>query len=306
MHVSHELTIAIVTKNRLSKLARCLKSIGRQTIMPKEIIIVDNDINKSAHIVAQNLSKILPIRYISEKRWGVPFARNNALFASKTKYIGFVDDDCILDEGWVENAIGIFKKNKDVAYICGKTNLFNRKNIFAVAQYTYDQYWYAKKIKINNRTSPGNFDTKNVIIDRIAILAKGLKFDTRCKIGAFDSADFDFGLQLDNKGVNGIYSNKVRLAHEETDNFSRYVRRAYYRGKIAKYISKKWKLDDKHTNLAKACMPVWILLKTVRFPIYLVKYTSSLKFPIYFKILVTICIIIYEASYMKGYLDPKT
>ena len=256
-----ELTIAIITKNRPAKLDRCLESICQQNLLPKSVLMIDNDPRRTSYPVFKKYSKKLPLHYFHEKKSGVPYCRNKALSKTETRYLGFVDDDCVLDNKWTKSAIDAFQKNKDITYVCGKTNLYNNKNIFAIAQYSHDSYWYVKKVRKYKQTVAANFDTKNVVLDMKAIRNNSLKFDPKCGIGNFDSADFDFGLQLNHLKLRGIYSDKLQLAHEETSTFKRYVMRAYYRGKIAGYINIKWKLDDKFVKFPEKNIFIWVLPK---------------------------------------------
>lgn len=299
------LTVAIVTKERPFKLIRCLESLSKQTLVPR-VLIIDNDVKKSAYWVFKDYRKRLPLRYYLEKKSGVPYARNRALVLSDTRYLGYVDDDCILNEKWVEFALGALKRNRGIAYVCGKTKPNKSKNILAIAQHTRDSYWYLKKLKRNNQTLAEHFDTKNVVIDRNLVLTKKMKFDYRCSIGPFDSADFDFGLQLDHKSLRGIYFDKMRLTHEETLTLQRYVRRAFFRGKIAGYINKKWKLNNETVDLSEGNILIWLLKTLKKFPADFIRYTCNLKLPVLYKILVVLAIRIYEGAYLRGYISFKS
>lgn len=300
-----ELTLAIVTKKRPLKLERCLDSVCKQSLKPDQVLIVDNDTKKSAYPVFEKYKKRLPVQYVLEKKQGVPSARNLSLLKSKSKYLGFVDDDCILNKKWVESATKTIKLAKDTTYICGKTSLYNNNNIFALAQYSRDSYWYLKKIVGKNKTTAGNFDTKNVILNRKRILNKHLRFDPKCSAGIFDSADFDFGLQLDYNKLNGIYSDKMTLTHEETSNFKRYIFRAYNRGKIAGYINKKWELNDEMIDKSEKNIFIWLLKSIKKFPTDFRWYTKNLNVSIHYKIFVTVLTRIYERAYLMGYLQYK-
>ena len=298
------LTIAIVTKGRPLKLARCLDSVCNQTLVPEEVLIVDNDVKRSAYRVYKKYIKKLPLRYIIERR-NVPAARNKALEISKTRYLGFVDDDCILDANWVKFAINKLKSSKRLVYACGKTNPYSNYNILAIAQHTRDSYWYLKKLRRGNQTLPEHFDTKNVILDRNLVLAKNLKFDSKCSIGPFDSADFDFGLQLTQHSLRGIYLDKMQLMHEETSSFQRYIQRAFFRGKIASYINNKWGLGNKLVDLSEDNILIWLLKTAKRFPTDFIRFTNNLRIPILYKILVVFAIRAYEGAYLKGYISYK-
>lgn len=200
----------------------------------------------------------------------------------------------------------MIKGSKKLAYVCGKTLLYNKESIVALSQYLRDTYWYSKKIRGTNQTTAENFDTKNIILNRKLIVNLKLKFDFKCGMHGFDSADFDFGLQLSHKFLNGIYCKEMQLFHEETSSLNRYIKRGYYRGNIAGYINKKWKFDYKLVDPTEKNIFRWVIRTIRKMPTNMKRYTQALKVPIYYKILTVILINAYERVYLDGFLDFKS
>lgn len=299
------LTIAIVTKKRPDKLRRCLESVVQQTTPPDWVLIIDNDPAMSAKKTCTEFINALPIQYLLDKRPGVSNARNTALTLSNTKYLGFVDDDCILDKKWVENCLNIVRRKRNICYVCGKTKLYNTKNLCAIAQQVHDSYWLTKKINSKNELLSGGIDTKNLILFRHEIVARKLRFDSKCSIKNFDSADLDFGLQLTQQHLKGIYSSNLIVYHEETSKFNRYVMRGYYRGKIAAYVNQKWNLRNSLANIPDSSILRWAFRKVKNLPKDLKLYTSKMKLPLIYKIMIGLTIALYEGAYIKGYRDFK-
>jgi len=295
------LTIAIVTKNRPSKLERCLESIRKQTVFPKKILIIDNDKEKSAYFVIKKF-KNLNLKYFLEKNPGVPNARNRALKECKTSYLGFVDDDCVLDKRWVENVVNMLSESKQITYVVGDTKLYNKSNLFALAQHCRDNYWKLKTLKNGNETTRFHFDTKNVVFRIDDIKSNGIKFDPKCSMGEFDSGDFDFGLNLTSKSLKGLYLNNMILFHEETSSMVRFIKRAYYRGKISAYISKKWGLGDILVNTSAKNLKWWIFDIFNNFLKEKVNYTKNLYITNLKKMIITTLIKIHDRAYLQGYL----
>jgi len=298
-----QLTIAIVTKKRPSRLARCLESICRQSVFPTVVFIIDNDSKKSAYPIFKKFKKKLNIKYFSEKRPGVPSARNTALKKAKTRFLGFVDDDCILDKRWVELATKELFSRKGLTYVVGNTQLYNNQNIVALAQHLRDTYWRLKSLKKDNQTMEYHFDTKNVVLKRSIILSNKVSFDTKCSIGRYDSADFDMGLQLTRKSLKGIYLKKMQLFHEDNVSLKMYIKRAYYRGRLAGYISRKWKLGHKLVDLSARNLKWWIFDTLNNFSKEKIMYTKGRNLSGLEKILITILIRIHDRAYLQGYLS---
>ena len=160
-----QLTIAIVTKKRPSRLDRCLESIYKQSILPETVLVIDNDSKKSAYPIFKKFKKKLNIKYILEKRPGVPSARNTALKDAKTRFLGFVDDDCILIENWVSIVVSSFNSKPKADFLIGNTELYNSKNLIALAQHTRDTYWRKKLLLRNSLVTEHHFDTKNAALN---------------------------------------------------------------------------------------------------------------------------------------------
>ena len=300
--MKNKISIAIVTKNRPVKLRRCLESILKQSMLPDVVIIVDNDTKKSAKKVAFSFRKNLNLVYMVEPKPGVAQARNRVLVTCKTFYLGFVDDDCVLDKKWVETGLNTMKARKKATFVLGKSLIFNAKNIVALAQYYHQSYWFMQKLKENkNKTSPFNFDTKNLIIKISNLRKKNLKFDSDFSIKGADSSDTDLGFQLEKKGLVGVYEHKMIVLHEELENPILYLKKAYLRGKLALMLTSKWKLKGEFVDLKLIKWTKYV--KSIRFwkkEFHLLTRTHSED--ILSKILAFVLIKMSERVYLKGYV----
>jgi glycosyltransferase involved in cell wall biosynthesis len=306
--MKNKISIAIITKKREEDLEKCLDSICKQTQSNYEILLIDNDEKLSAKkVIKKNKYSKMKILY-QYCKGTVPRCRNFAMEIAQTKYLCFVDDDCILKKNWLEEGQ---KKlvDKEIAYVMGKTLLLNPQNIFALSQYVNDNFWRNYTIQVCNSVNTSVnayknlqiFDTKNVIVNLSLMKKFNLKFDEHCQKDAFDNADFDFNFQLNQNNLKGIYCKKMLLSHRETNNFKRYVDRAYYRGYLAKYLNTKWNLSNQLADLRtnKFFPFLWKSIKeTLEDP---KKYSKYMTASFYKNILVTIVIKIFEFYYIRGY-----
>jgi len=111
MHV----TIGIITCGRPEGLALLLESIGAQRFegdAPQiEILVVDNDPEENARDTCARLATTLPfaLRYETESRGGIPWARNAVIDAAApdTDAIAYVDDDETVDPGWLAELLSV-------------------------------------------------------------------------------------------------------------------------------------------------------------------------------------------------------
>lgn len=292
--MKNEISIAIITKNRKKELINCLNSILHQTRKPKIIMIVDNDSNQSAKkTIAHKRYKTLKIAYYS-LLGSVPRCRNFAIKQTKTKYLGFTDDDCILNENWVKNGIEAIDKN-NFDFGLGKTLLLNSKNIFALAQHSRDDYWKNQNSQI--------FDTKNVILNLLSIRKRKMQFDEKCQREIYDSADFDFDFALKKNNLKGVFCKNMIAHHQETNNLLRFLRRAYFRGYLAKYLDRKWRLQDQLVDLSTHNPIIWLLKLIKNYRLDYFKYTKNMTgTSVFTKILAVLVIKIFELFYVAGYV----
>ena len=108
-------TIIIPTKNRLKMLQRAVESISKQSVLPSEIIIIDDfsDI-KIEKKFFNNLKNINVLIINNEKSYGGAYSRNIGINKARSKYITFLDDDDAFAENYLEeiaNKINILSLN---------------------------------------------------------------------------------------------------------------------------------------------------------------------------------------------------
>ncbi len=97
-----DLTVAVCTRDRPRLLESCLASILRLRDADScwfEVLVTDN---APSNDDTRDLVRTLPdVKYFREPRPGLDFARNRAVQEVTTDTIAFVDDDAIVDRGWV-------------------------------------------------------------------------------------------------------------------------------------------------------------------------------------------------------------
>lgn len=85
-----ELSVVIPTYNRYEFLKRALRSIYDQSLLPKEVIVVDD----GSEDATRNIQNDFPqIKYIFQTNQGVSSARNRGIASSNFEWIAFLDSD---------------------------------------------------------------------------------------------------------------------------------------------------------------------------------------------------------------------
>lgn len=83
-------TVIIPTFNRASFLQRALTSVLNQTLLPSEIIVVDDGSDDNTKDVVAEFSEVT---YVYKANGGVSSARNEGIKRAKYEYIAFLDSD---------------------------------------------------------------------------------------------------------------------------------------------------------------------------------------------------------------------
>lgn len=113
------LSIVIPAYNEEFHLPDCLDAIAAQTIMPDEVIVVDNNSSDNTAKVARQYPFVTVLH---ETQQGRVYARNCGFNAAKSDIIGRIDADTIVPKDWVEQLLQYYEDEehfKDFAYTGG-------------------------------------------------------------------------------------------------------------------------------------------------------------------------------------------
>lgn len=122
------LSVVIPVLNREKLLIRCLDSILTQTILPDEIIVVDNGSTDSTLRVARDWAKhygekIDSFKILSEPLRGACRARLRGQQEAISKYVIFFDSDDVMHPDLIENVRNAILYSNDADIICWKSRI---------------------------------------------------------------------------------------------------------------------------------------------------------------------------------------
>ena len=128
-----KISIIIVTRERERKLKKCIVSLLFQTVLPDELVVINNDSSDGTEALVRTFQKIVsvPVRLINEKKVGYPFVYNRGLHTAKHEWVSYIDDDCLAEPDWIENQKKFIVTHKDAAVILGESRTINSDNIFS-------------------------------------------------------------------------------------------------------------------------------------------------------------------------------
>ncbi len=102
MQNAPRVSIIIPAYNEERHLAACLQAIAAQTVVPFEVIVVDNNSTDATAAIARQHRKQLPmLRVVAAKDQGRVYARNAGFNAATGDIFARIDADTMLPPGWL-------------------------------------------------------------------------------------------------------------------------------------------------------------------------------------------------------------
>ena len=227
------ISLLITTYNREDALARVLKSVAEQTLLPKEVIVADDGSAESTRLLINEFQKWFPVPLIhswqEDRGFRLSESRNRGIAASSGDYIIMIDGDMVLHRKFIES----HKK-------------FARKDSFVTGVRVFVDESLSKKM-MKSGELPGFFSSGirrrlNTIncptLSELCVGLKGIKSCNmavwkkdavvingfNCEFTGWGGEDTEFAIRLMNNGVNkrkfkfgGV---AYHLYHKETDRSS--------------------------------------------------------------------------------------
>lgn len=116
------LTVAVCTHDRVELLALCLQSLvraraGAPPDLEVDLLVVDN--NPPDDATRRLVAATDGVRYATEPRPGLDFARNRAIAEARGEFLAFLDDDVVVDAGWFAGYCEAIDENPDTGAVTG-------------------------------------------------------------------------------------------------------------------------------------------------------------------------------------------
>ncbi len=111
--------LSIPTYGRKRELNRLLESLSNQSILPDQIVIVDQNDRGFLDLIISEWAKKLPIQHNIVSYKSASKARNHGAQKLTTEIIAFPDDDCIFTERTIELVKQTFFNNPSIDVIIG-------------------------------------------------------------------------------------------------------------------------------------------------------------------------------------------
>ena len=179
-------------------------------------------------------SKKIPINFIFHSKVGIPYARNTFLNYSRKKeydFIGFIDDDCLVDKYWLFNMVKIIKSNKP--------DVIGGPQYHQVKSGKIRNYYNLIEPKNKHKQEVKWLATNNVLFKKKIIIDNNLQFEKKLnKIGGSDQLFFK---KLSYKGYKLLWNQKAYVTEcnsEERNKLVWFINRNFRYGYAGCFIDK--------------------------------------------------------------------
>lgn len=208
MSTNDLVTVVIPNWNGKKFLADCLDSLARQTYEYKEVIVVDNgSIDGSVELIKANYSWVRIICF--DHNTGFSVAVNTGINEAKGSYIALLNNDTIVDPGWLKEIVCAMVAHPEVGSVASKMLAYDDKTILDGAGDGYRRGGLPGRIG-HREKDLGQFDQPRYVLGACggAALYRKELFD---KIGLFDEdffaylEDVDLGLRAQIAGYKCYY-----------------------------------------------------------------------------------------------------
>jgi glycosyltransferase involved in cell wall biosynthesis len=185
--------VIIPTIGRKQYLYDVLKYLSEQTLLPKKVIIIEQnpDVNSKTELdYIEKESWPFKINHVFTHQTGACNARNIALGNVESDFVFFADDDIAFKSNTLQDAVSNMA-----------TNFINAMTVSCLRP--EDKLVYSNNFQWNSFGSGCSFVVQSAL--------KDLKFNMAFEHGFGEDADY--GMQLRNKGVDVVYNPSIKLVH---------------------------------------------------------------------------------------------
>ncbi|MDP2922220.1 MAG: glycosyltransferase [Candidatus Omnitrophota bacterium] len=315
--MSIQLSVIIPTCNRVEHLKECLKSLFDQTFSRTnfEIVVVDDgSTDNTTSLVRLLQKKYKNLKYFKQENKGPAAARNLGLKHTKGHILVLLDDDCEVDNNWLDNLVKLHRDN-NTSIMGGE--IVNKGNVFAQTAQIAQTFWlstihtshvktlkdFLKLIKKFEGSGPRrfvNFLPSNNFSFKRRVL-KNVAFDESFYI---TGEDLDLCQTLKDKGYKLWYDPAIKIKHNPQLNFFSFIKKHFLYGRGFGYFKRKhasyhFNIPNSFSNSIKFFLEPLFIPFILSFSSNQIKY-KILCFPLFF-----LQEIFFRIGFLNGYYDKN-
>lgn len=200
--------MAVCTRDRPDRLATAVAALEREAEAGFELVVIDQSPEPAVD---------LGVRVVADAGRGLSRARNVALAQTRSEWIAFVDDDCLVEEGFGRALLGRLAAHPEADWVSGHVGPGGRApsdGLPAVTTFEVER----ERVISGRWTLPGTIGFGVFFAVRRATAERLDGWDERLGPGvpAFPAADdMDFNYRLLRSGGVAVLSPEVRAVHDQ-------------------------------------------------------------------------------------------
>jgi GT2 family glycosyltransferase len=242
---SRPVTVVVATCGRPDTVERCVRSVLACEYANAEIVVVENRPGSEAtrEMLLSRFASEPSLRYVEEPRPGASRARNAGLAVAEGDIVAFLDDDVVVDAGWLDHCVEAFEAADDIACVTGlilPLALESQSQLLLEQFATFGKGFRRKVYRLPDARSQdplfpytaGSIGSgANTAVLREAARELG-GFDSTLGPGtpAAGAEDLDLYVRLLQAGHGVVYEPSALVRHEHPTGMKRLGRQAYRYG----------------------------------------------------------------------------
>lgn len=222
------ISVVVPTIGRRDALARCLDALIGGTVLPDEILVVDQSGDAGIeHVLDERREAFPALRHLVEELRGLSAARNVGARAASGDVLAFTDDDCVPDTRWIEALTRAFEADGTLSAVTGPMLPLGPDSADAVP---VSSRTGAERRDFRGRALPWEIGTGGNTAIRQSCLAHLKGYDERLGVGTAAGAGEDLDLFRRLLAADGCasYDPNVMCRHERKTRAERRERRSSY------------------------------------------------------------------------------
>jgi len=117
-----EVTVAVVVKDRVAMMERCLDGIARQVGPSYEVVVIDNESNDGTwELLTERAAASNGRMRVRRTPGTVGHVRNVALAEANAPVIAYVYSDCVPEPGWLAAGLQALERDPTLGVVQGRT-----------------------------------------------------------------------------------------------------------------------------------------------------------------------------------------
>jgi GT2 family glycosyltransferase len=228
MYTAPSVTVIIPTKNRASDLGIAVRSLLRQTVLPSQLVIVDQSSEDSSFLRVKTEFADAPgvrLDYIRDTLLnGAAAARNRAMESATGDIWLFLDDDVVLEPEFIERLLEAYSDHPEAVGMSGIITNYRPSPLpqrlwsalFARGPFRDERqpiYWAADQLR-NGEPHPVRQFTGALMSFRASAIGE-MRFDTNHPGALAEDTDFCWRLPA---GTQLLLTPRARLVHNRSPN----------------------------------------------------------------------------------------